>query len=81
MPSHRDPMWEKNHPGDNVYAGNHEGTCNITGKAMLSLLHDLTPSLHQFSTCIIFSLLLVEHVEREEGGNDKRVSQQIGCKD
>eukprot|EP00957_Ditylum_brightwellii_P008337 630970-Ditylum_brightwellii.AAC.1 len=74
MPSHRGPVWEMNHPGDNVYAGNYGGTSNITGKAMLSSLYDLTPSLHQFSTCIVFSLLLVEHVEREEGGNGKRVS-------
>lgn len=81
MPSQGGPVWEKNHPGDSVYAGNHEGTSNITGKAMLSLLYDLTPSLHQFSTCIVFSLSLVEHVEREEGGNDKRVSEQVGYKD
>ena len=81
MPSQGGPVWEKNHPGDSVYAGNHEGTSNNTGNAMLSLLYDLTPSLHQFSTCIVFSLSLVEHVEREEGGNDKRVSEQVGYKD
>eukprot|EP00957_Ditylum_brightwellii_P158476 12062777-Ditylum_brightwellii.AAC.1 len=75
MPSHRGPVWEKNIPGDNVYAGNHEGISNITGKAMLSLLYDLTPTLRQFSTCIVFSLTLVEHIESEEGGNDKRVSE------
>eukprot|EP00957_Ditylum_brightwellii_P187715 14293904-Ditylum_brightwellii.AAC.1 len=81
MQSHRGPVWEKNYPGDNMYADNHEGTSNITGKAMLSLLYDLALSLHQFSTCTVFSLSFVEHVEREEGGNDKKVSEQIGCKD
>eukprot|EP00957_Ditylum_brightwellii_P141682 10794158-Ditylum_brightwellii.AAC.1 len=81
MSSHRGTVWEKNHPGDNVYAGTHEGTSNITEYAMLSLLYDLTPSLHQFSICIVFSLSLVEHVEREEGGNGKRVYEQLGCKD
>eukprot|EP00957_Ditylum_brightwellii_P129096 9846970-Ditylum_brightwellii.AAC.1 len=81
MPSHRGPVWENNHPGGNVYAGNHEGTSNITGKAMMSLLYDLTPSLHQVSTYIVFSLSLVEHIEREGGGNDKKVSEQFGCKD
>jgi hypothetical protein len=81
MPSHRGPVWEKNHPGGNMYAGNHEGTSNITGKSMLSLLYDLTPSLHQFSTWIVFSLSLVECVQSEEGGNDKIVSEQICCKD
>eukprot|EP00957_Ditylum_brightwellii_P072868 5537927-Ditylum_brightwellii.AAC.1 len=75
IPSQRGTVWEKKPPEDNVYAGDHEGTSNITGKALLSLLYDLTTSLHQFTTCIVFSFSLVEHVEREEVGNDERTSK------
>eukprot|EP00957_Ditylum_brightwellii_P169497 12900698-Ditylum_brightwellii.AAC.1 len=39
MPSQRSLVWEKNHPEVNMYAGEYEGTSNITGKAMSSLLY------------------------------------------